>query len=223
MLCLQTNEWCVGLGLTRGWLPGGGRYLLQQPAPVGFLPRVGRGTSRLLHPPGGRCGAGGAVGAGPTEGGGRLAAPRRGELLPSRATRLDFPRQECWGGGVRVAGSCGGVSYGSPSPALAPSPPGRIALRRMPSIRQTLQEMGVKVSDVFPELRQSRHSSSSVGPRNGTAPTLLTNYLDVSLSPPGGLSPRHGPAHPPPPLGPAHCTPRRRGSGLHKPPLLPEL
>ncbi|PKU28045.1 renin [Limosa lapponica baueri] len=49
----------------------------------------------------------------------------------------------------------------------------------MPSIRQTLQEMGVKVSDVFPELRQSRHSSSVAGPRNGTAPTLLTNYLDT--------------------------------------------
>ncbi|KFR09605.1 Renin, partial [Opisthocomus hoazin] len=54
----------------------------------------------------------------------------------------------------------------------------RITLRRMPSIRQTLQEMGVKVSDVFPELRQSRRSGTE-GPRNGTAPTLLTNYLDT--------------------------------------------
>ncbi|XP_030329298.1 renin isoform X1 [Strigops habroptila] len=54
----------------------------------------------------------------------------------------------------------------------------RIALRRMPSIRQTLQDMGVKVSDVFPELRQSRRGSAA-GPRNGTAPTLLTNYLDT--------------------------------------------
>uniref|UniRef100_A0A8C8ALJ6 renin n=2 Tax=Neoaves TaxID=3078114 RepID=A0A8C8ALJ6_9STRI len=62
-----------------------------------------------------------------------------------------------------------------PSPVLAP---GRVTLRRMPSIRQTLQEMGVKVSDVFPELRQSRRSSVA-GPRNGTAPTLLTNYLDT--------------------------------------------
>ncbi|XP_024999686.2 renin isoform X1 [Gallus gallus] len=53
----------------------------------------------------------------------------------------------------------------------------RIALRRMPSIRQTLQEMGVKVSDVFPELRQRRCGAG--GPRNGTAPTLLTNYLDT--------------------------------------------
>ncbi|GAB0200102.1 renin [Grus japonensis] len=54
----------------------------------------------------------------------------------------------------------------------------RIALRRMPSIRQTLQEMGVKVSDVFPELRHARRSGTA-GPRNGTAPTLLTNYLDT--------------------------------------------
>uniref|UniRef100_A0A663MC32 renin n=1 Tax=Athene cunicularia TaxID=194338 RepID=A0A663MC32_ATHCN len=54
----------------------------------------------------------------------------------------------------------------------------RVTLRRMPSIRQTLQEMGVKVSDVFPELRQSRRSGLAT-PRNGTAPTLLTNYLDT--------------------------------------------
>uniref|UniRef100_A0A8C9EPU6 renin n=1 Tax=Pavo cristatus TaxID=9049 RepID=A0A8C9EPU6_PAVCR len=60
------------------------------------------------------------------------------------------------------------------SPALALQ---RIALRRMPSIRQTLQEMGVKVSDVFPELRQRRGGAG--GPRNGTAPTVLTNYLDT--------------------------------------------
>ncbi|XP_052554319.1 renin isoform X3 [Tympanuchus pallidicinctus] len=60
------------------------------------------------------------------------------------------------------------------SPALALQ---RIALRRMPSIRQTLQEMGVKVADVFPELRQRRGGAG--GPQNGTAPTLLTNYLDT--------------------------------------------
>ncbi|NXM00530.1 RENI protein, partial [Tyrannus savana] len=54
----------------------------------------------------------------------------------------------------------------------------RIALRRMPSIRQTLQEMGVKVWEVFPELRQGRRGAGA-GPRNGTAPTLLTNYLDT--------------------------------------------
>uniref|UniRef100_A0A8C4UEK8 renin n=1 Tax=Falco tinnunculus TaxID=100819 RepID=A0A8C4UEK8_FALTI len=65
-----------------------------------------------------------------------------------------------------------------PGPPALPSPPGRIALRGMPSIRQTLQEMGMKVSDVFPELRQSRRSGV-VAPRNGTAPTLLTNYLDT--------------------------------------------
>ena len=44
------------------------------------------------------------------------------------------------------------------------------------------------MSDVFPELRQSRRSGTE-GPRNGTAPTLLTNYLDVSLSLRGDLSP----------------------------------
>ncbi|XP_023797780.1 renin [Cyanistes caeruleus] len=54
----------------------------------------------------------------------------------------------------------------------------RIALRRMPSIRQTLQEMGVKVREVFPELRRGTRGGGD-GPRNGTAPTLLTNYLDT--------------------------------------------
>uniref|UniRef100_A0A8C3N5I4 renin n=1 Tax=Geospiza parvula TaxID=87175 RepID=A0A8C3N5I4_GEOPR len=52
------------------------------------------------------------------------------------------------------------------------------ALRRMPSIRQTLQEMGVKVRDVFPELRRAARGAGD-GPRNGTAPTPLTNYLDT--------------------------------------------
>lgn len=60
----------------------------------------------------------------------------------------------------------------------------------MPSIRQTLQEMGVKVADVFPELRQGRRSGAA-GPRNGTAPTLLTNYLDVRPSLNRGLLPPH--------------------------------
>uniref|UniRef100_A0A672UJR7 renin n=1 Tax=Strigops habroptila TaxID=2489341 RepID=A0A672UJR7_STRHB len=91
----------------------------------------------------------------------------RGELLPSRATRLDL--LERWGGNGRDVGVL---------PAPQPCPCRRIALRRMPSIRQTLQDMGVKVSDVFPELRQSRRGSAA-GPRNGTAPTLLTNYLDT--------------------------------------------
>ncbi|NWS07969.1 RENI protein, partial [Motacilla alba] len=62
-----------------------------------------------------------------------------------------------------------------PSPAQALQ---RIALRRMPSIRQTLREMGVKVREVFPELRRATRGGGD-GPRNGTAPTLLTNYLDT--------------------------------------------
>lgn len=98
-LRLPTNEPSVGLSSAHEWLPGVGRYLLQQPAPVGSLSRVGCGASRLLrapHPPQGRCGSGGAVGEGPT--GARLAAPRRGELLPSRATRLDFPKAGVLGG-----------------------------------------------------------------------------------------------------------------------------
>ncbi|NXN03370.1 RENI protein, partial [Sylvia borin] len=70
------------------------------------------------------------------------------------------------------------VTWGAtfvPSPAQALQ---RIALRRMPSIRQTLQEMGVKVREVFPELRRGARAGGD-GPRNGTAPTLLTNYLDT--------------------------------------------
>uniref|UniRef100_A0A452HXE1 renin n=1 Tax=Gopherus agassizii TaxID=38772 RepID=A0A452HXE1_9SAUR len=54
----------------------------------------------------------------------------------------------------------------------------RIPLKKMPSIRQTLQEMGVKVSDVFPALKQNKYAGAT-GPRNGTAPTILTNYLDT--------------------------------------------
>lgn len=120
------------------------------------------------------CRGKGSAGAG-------LAAPRCcGELLPSRATRLEFQRHECWEGLLRVPQPC-------------PGPPGRVALRRMPSIRQTLREMGMKVSDVFPELGRSRRSGTA-GPRNGTAPTLLTNYLDVSVSLCGDLSPQRGPA-----------------------------
>lgn len=46
----------------------------------------------------------------------------------------------------------------------------RIPLKVMPSIRQTLREMGVKVSDVFPETKLRRRD---------TAPTNLTNYLDT--------------------------------------------
>ncbi|XP_019332780.1 renin [Alligator mississippiensis] len=54
----------------------------------------------------------------------------------------------------------------------------RIPLKKMPSIRQTLQEMGVSVADVFPELKQNKYARAT-GPRNGTAPTILTNYLDT--------------------------------------------
>ncbi|XP_069094595.1 renin isoform X3 [Pleurodeles waltl] len=46
----------------------------------------------------------------------------------------------------------------------------RIPLKVMPSIRQTLREMGVKASDIFPEMKLKR---------KGTAPTNLTNYLDT--------------------------------------------
>ncbi|NXG31698.1 RENI protein, partial [Dromaius novaehollandiae] len=74
---------------------------------------------------------------------------------------------------VFVAVTWGASIFPSPAQGLQ-----RIALRRMPSIRQTLQEMGVKVSDVFPELRQSKRRGAA-GPRNGTAPTVLTNYLDT--------------------------------------------
>lgn len=44
----------------------------------------------------------------------------------------------------------------------------------MPSIRETLQEMGVSVEHVLTELAQMKPADN-----NGTAPTPLTNYLDV--------------------------------------------
>ncbi|XP_048873259.1 renin isoform X2 [Brienomyrus brachyistius] len=43
--------------------------------------------------------------------------------------------------------------------------------------RQTLHEMGVSPTQVFPELSQKL--GGSVSPSNGTAPTPLTNYLDT--------------------------------------------
>lgn len=52
----------------------------------------------------------------------------------------------------------------------------RVKLKRMPSIRETLMEMGVSVEQVLTELAQR----SSDEPNNGTVPTPLTNYLDVS-------------------------------------------
>lgn len=45
----------------------------------------------------------------------------------------------------------------------------------MPSIRETLQDMGVSVDQVLTELAQMSVEDFS----NGTAPTPLTNYLDV--------------------------------------------
>lgn len=127
------------------------------------------------------------------QGGGLAAAPERRELLPPRATRLDLPAQ----GSRELGGGSGGCPPCPPALSCAL----RIALRRMPSIRQTLQEMGVKVADVFPELRQGRRSGVA-GPRNGTAPTLLTNYLDVRPSLNRGLLPPH-PISLSPPLPPA--------------------
>ncbi|KAK5617320.1 hypothetical protein CRENBAI_007722 [Crenichthys baileyi] len=45
----------------------------------------------------------------------------------------------------------------------------------MPSIRETLQEMGVSAEQVLTELAQM----STADPNNGTVPTPLTNYLDT--------------------------------------------
>lgn len=47
----------------------------------------------------------------------------------------------------------------------------------MPSIRETLHEMGVSPAQLFAELAQK--SKDDLSPSNGTAPTPLTNYLDV--------------------------------------------
>uniref|UniRef100_A0A8D0DH58 Renin n=1 Tax=Salvator merianae TaxID=96440 RepID=A0A8D0DH58_SALMN len=54
----------------------------------------------------------------------------------------------------------------------------RIPLKKMPSIRETLQRMALKVSDIFPS---SRHTMFYLGEghQNRTAPTILTNYLDM--------------------------------------------
>ncbi|XP_054653765.1 renin [Dunckerocampus dactyliophorus] len=51
----------------------------------------------------------------------------------------------------------------------------RITLKKMPSIRETLQDMGVSVEQVLTELAQMSSQDFS----NGTAPTPLTNYLDT--------------------------------------------
>ncbi|XP_029911752.1 renin [Myripristis murdjan] len=51
----------------------------------------------------------------------------------------------------------------------------RIALKKMPSIRETLREMGVSPAQMFAELA---HKTAD-DPSNGTVPTPLTNYLDT--------------------------------------------
>lgn len=45
----------------------------------------------------------------------------------------------------------------------------------MPSIRETLREMGVSAEQVMTELAQKSTDDNN----NGTVPTPLTNYLDV--------------------------------------------
>ncbi|RXN20202.1 renin-like protein [Labeo rohita] len=52
----------------------------------------------------------------------------------------------------------------------------RVKLKKMPSIRETLKEMGVTPAQVFSEI-MSKYDEPS--PTNGTAPTPLINYLDT--------------------------------------------
>ncbi|XP_043932137.1 renin-like [Protopterus annectens] len=54
---------------------------------------------------------------------------------------------------------------------------GRIRLKKMSSIRETLRDMKVKPGDIFTEVRERKYTTAV--PRNGTAPTVLTNYLDT--------------------------------------------
>nr|Q18DC9.1 RecName: Full=Renin; AltName: Full=Angiotensinogenase; AltName: Full=Renin-like aspartic protease; AltName: Full=Renin-like aspartic protease EOC51; AltName: Full=SVAP EOC51; AltName: Full=Snake venom aspartic protease EOC51; Flags: Precursor [Echis ocellatus]CAJ55260.1 renin-like aspartic protease [Echis ocellatus] len=54
----------------------------------------------------------------------------------------------------------------------------RISLKKMPSIRETLQEMGMKVADVLPSLKH-RISYLDEGLHNKTASTILTNFRDT--------------------------------------------
>ncbi|XP_068600957.1 renin [Brachionichthys hirsutus] len=51
----------------------------------------------------------------------------------------------------------------------------RISLKKMPSIRETLRELGVSVEQVLTEMTQR----STDGSNSGTVPTVLTNYLDT--------------------------------------------
>uniref|UniRef100_A0A4W3J3R1 renin n=1 Tax=Callorhinchus milii TaxID=7868 RepID=A0A4W3J3R1_CALMI len=53
----------------------------------------------------------------------------------------------------------------------------RVPIKRMPSIRQSLRQLGLRPTDL---LRVDRNSKlSGKVPGNRTAPTVLTNYLDV--------------------------------------------
>ncbi|XP_039196635.1 renin [Crotalus tigris] len=54
----------------------------------------------------------------------------------------------------------------------------RISLKKMPSIRETLQEMGMKVADDLPSLKH-HISYLDEGLHNKTAPTILTNFRDM--------------------------------------------
>ena len=51
----------------------------------------------------------------------------------------------------------------------------RVTLKKMPSIRENMRELGFALDQVTPLLTQK----ASDDPTNGTAPTPLTNYLDV--------------------------------------------
>lgn len=52
----------------------------------------------------------------------------------------------------------------------------RVKLKKMPSIRETLKEMGVTPAQVLSQIMSKMNDPS---PKNGTAPTPLINYLDV--------------------------------------------
>ncbi|XP_067913834.1 renin [Heterodontus francisci] len=51
----------------------------------------------------------------------------------------------------------------------------RVPLHKMPSIRQSLRQLGLKPMDVAQEVNKAFQTNV----RNGTAPTILTNYLDT--------------------------------------------
>ncbi|XP_068189381.1 renin isoform X2 [Antennarius striatus] len=51
----------------------------------------------------------------------------------------------------------------------------RIGLKKMPSIRETLRELGVSLEQVLTEMNQRSADDFN----NGTVPTVLTNYLDT--------------------------------------------